>query len=101
MQTAQHAVTTIDGLQRLLDELRRRGYRVVGPTLRDQAIVYDDIASIDDLPRGWTDEQNGGRSWTCPTTSSAIAATRRCAITTPVSPAPRISCGSIWTGGER
>ncbi|MGE0333987.1 MAG: 4Fe-4S dicluster domain-containing protein [Gammaproteobacteria bacterium] len=61
MHTAGHAVTTIDGLQGLLDELRRRGYRVVGPTVRDQAIVYDDLTSIDELPRGWTDEQDGGR----------------------------------------
>jgi ferredoxin len=28
--------------------------------VRDQAIVYDDIESVDDLPRGWTDEQDGG-----------------------------------------
>jgi sulfhydrogenase subunit beta (sulfur reductase) len=29
--------------------------------LRDAGIVYDDIASVADLPRGWTDEQDGGR----------------------------------------
>jgi hypothetical protein len=45
----------------LLDALRRRSYRLVGPTVRDEAIVYDDIAAIDDLPRGWTDEQDGGQ----------------------------------------
>ena len=33
----------------------------MGPTVRDQAIVYDDIASVADLPAGWTDEQDGGR----------------------------------------
>ncbi len=60
MDAARQAVVTTDGLQRLLDGLKRRGYRVVGPTVRDQAIVYDDIASLDDLPRGWTDEQDGG-----------------------------------------
>jgi sulfhydrogenase subunit beta (sulfur reductase) len=54
-------VLTIDGLQALLDTLSRRGCRVVGPTLRDAAIVYDDIGSVADLPRGWTDEQDGGR----------------------------------------
>jgi sulfhydrogenase subunit beta (sulfur reductase) len=61
MNTARQVVVTRDGLRALLDALRRRGYRVVGPTLRDQAIVYDDIASISDLPEGWTDEQDGGR----------------------------------------
>jgi len=50
-----------EGLQALFDALAQRGYRVVGPTLRDQAIVYDDIASVRDLPAGWTDEQGGGR----------------------------------------
>ncbi|HUI20132.1 MAG TPA: 4Fe-4S dicluster domain-containing protein [Methylocella sp.] len=60
MDTVQPVVLTIDGLQILLDALRQRGYRVVGPAVRDQAIIYDDIVSIDDLPRGWTDKQDGG-----------------------------------------
>jgi formate hydrogenlyase subunit 6/NADH:ubiquinone oxidoreductase subunit I len=33
---------------------------VVGPTVRDGAIVYDELSGADDLPRGWTDEQDGG-----------------------------------------
>jgi sulfhydrogenase subunit beta (sulfur reductase) len=44
----------------LFDALRRRGYLVVGPTVRDGAIVYDELTSTDDLPIGWTDEQEGG-----------------------------------------
>jgi len=51
---------TVDGLDALLQALRRRGYRLVGPTLRDGAIVYDEIASTADLPAGWTDVQDGG-----------------------------------------
>ena len=47
--------------QRLLDELSRRGYEVVGPTVDQGAIVYDRIRSVDDLPRGWTDEQQPGQ----------------------------------------
>jgi hypothetical protein len=54
------AVLTRDGLQALIEALARRGYRVVGPTLRDQAIVFDDIEGIADLPAGWTDVQDGG-----------------------------------------
>ncbi len=61
MDSARGAVIAIEGLQALFDALRQRGYRVVGPTVRDRAIVYDDIASVADLPRGWTDEQEGGR----------------------------------------
>jgi sulfhydrogenase subunit beta (sulfur reductase) len=61
MADVQRVTTSTDGLQALFDALRRRGYRVVGPTLRDGAILYDDIAQVADLPRGWTDEQDGGR----------------------------------------
>jgi formate hydrogenlyase subunit 6/NADH:ubiquinone oxidoreductase subunit I len=38
-----------------------RGYQVLGPTLRDGAIVYDRITKLDDLPQGWTDQQEAGR----------------------------------------
>ncbi|MEQ1912510.1 MAG: 4Fe-4S dicluster domain-containing protein [Vicinamibacterales bacterium] len=46
--------------QHLLNVLTTRGYRVVGPTVRDGAIVYDDIHAASDLPEGWTDRQDGG-----------------------------------------
>src|SRR6266699_1492119 len=49
-----------DNFQELLEALTKRGYRVVGPTVRDGAIVYDTLSSMADLPSGWTDEQNGG-----------------------------------------
>jgi ferredoxin len=41
------------GLHRLVEVLIERGYRVVGPTLRDNAIVLAELQSADDLPRGW------------------------------------------------
>ena len=49
------AAAVIDGagLHRLVEELRRRGYRVVGPTVRDSAIVLAELTSADDLPHGW------------------------------------------------
>ena len=47
-------------LQLLLDELRRRGYSVVGPTVDQEAIIYGDIQSVEQLPQGWTDEQAPG-----------------------------------------
>jgi len=49
-----------DGLDELFAALHRRGYTVLGPTVRDQAIVYDEIRGCADLPAGWTDEQEGG-----------------------------------------
>jgi sulfhydrogenase subunit beta (sulfur reductase) len=44
----------------LIAAIARRGYKIVGPTIREQAIVYDEIFSAADLPIGWTDEQDGG-----------------------------------------
>jgi formate hydrogenlyase subunit 6/NADH:ubiquinone oxidoreductase subunit I len=41
--------------------LLRKSYEVIGPTLRDGAIVYDRADSVDDLPAGWIDEQEPGR----------------------------------------
>ena len=45
----------------LLRVLAHHGYEVVGPTVRDGAIVYDRIESASELPAGWTDEQAPGR----------------------------------------
>lgn len=61
MVDTDQIVLSADGLQVLLDVLKGDGYRVIGPTVNDEAIVYDDIAAVDDLPRGWTDEQDGGQ----------------------------------------
>ena len=48
-------------LDRLIAVLAGDGRRVIGPTLRDGAVIYDDLGSGADLPRGWIDEQAGGR----------------------------------------
>jgi sulfhydrogenase subunit beta (sulfur reductase) len=50
-------VSELDGLIAALSE---RGYTVVGPTVRDGAIVYEELDSADALPIGWTDVQDGG-----------------------------------------
>ena len=60
MQADQSVILTVDGLAALLSALKERGYRILGPTLRDRAVVYDDIDAVADLPKGWTDEQDGG-----------------------------------------
>ena len=54
------AVLEPDALEVLVSALRARGYRVLGPTLRDGAIIYDDLSSAADLPIGWTDVQQPG-----------------------------------------
>ena len=40
--------------------MKRRGFKLVGPTVRDGAIVYDELGAVADLLIGWTDEQDGG-----------------------------------------
>ena len=49
-----------EDLQGLIEALAESGYRVIGPTVRDGAIVYDEVEKLDDLPAGWTDEQQPG-----------------------------------------
>jgi ferredoxin len=58
--TATHVVER-SHFDALLDALAGRGYTIIGPTVRDQAIVYDEIRRAGDLPVGWTDEQDAGR----------------------------------------
>jgi ferredoxin len=45
----------------LLAALRQRGFHPVGPTVRDQALVLDELRSSTDLPVGWLDEQQPAR----------------------------------------
>jgi sulfhydrogenase subunit beta (sulfur reductase) len=52
---------TVRQLEDLIPALQRRGYQVVGPVVRDGAIVYDVVEKLADLPAGWTDEQAPGR----------------------------------------
>jgi sulfhydrogenase subunit beta (sulfur reductase) len=54
-------VIDLSGLQALLAALRQGGRRVVGPTVADGAIIYDDLEGTDDLPQGYGDEQAPGR----------------------------------------
>ena len=59
--TRESAILLRQHFQQLLDALVSRGYRLIGPRVRDAAIVYDELTSAADLPIGWTDEQDGGR----------------------------------------
>jgi sulfhydrogenase subunit beta (sulfur reductase) len=61
MQLGETVVIEHGALDALLGALRERGYETVGPTVRDGAIVYDEVRTASDLPAGWTDEQDGGQ----------------------------------------
>ncbi len=60
LQVTDRVVVERPHLEHLLQALATRGYQVVGPTIREGAIVYDRLTSTKDLPAGWTDEQDGG-----------------------------------------
>ena len=48
-------------LQRLLDALLARGYRVLGPVVRDAALHFEEVEGAAELAVGWRDEQEPGR----------------------------------------
>ncbi len=49
------------GFERLLNELRALGFDLIGPTVRDGAIVLDHIGGAADLPQGVREIQDAGR----------------------------------------
>ncbi len=56
----------------MITTLLRRDYEVVGPTVRDGAIIYDRVTSPADLPAGWTDEQEAGHYRLLPSQDQAF-----------------------------
>ena len=60
MHAPERLVVQPEALDTLIEVLRRRGYAVVGPTVRDGAIVYEELERGDELPVGWTDRQEAG-----------------------------------------
>ena len=54
------SVVTMSEFAPIFEWLDGRGYTTVGPTIRDGAILYDEIDGVDGLPVGWTDVQEPG-----------------------------------------
>ncbi len=44
-------------LGKLIKLLAENGYDVIGPVCRDNAIIYNHIDDVSQLPRGWSDQQ--------------------------------------------
>jgi len=61
MVDRMQAVLARAEIGQLIEALARRGYEVIGPVLRDGAIALDRVERLEDLPAGWTDEQEAGR----------------------------------------
>lgn len=59
--SAAPAVLDRDGLRALVEVLVADGRTVVGPTVRDGAIVLSELTSADALPYGWGVELEAGR----------------------------------------
>ncbi|HEX6234696.1 MAG TPA: 4Fe-4S dicluster domain-containing protein [Jiangellaceae bacterium] len=62
MSTDHAAAVELDrpGLTALVERLQAAGYQVVGPTVRDNAIVLAELTSADELPWGWGAETGPG-----------------------------------------
>jgi formate hydrogenlyase subunit 6/NADH:ubiquinone oxidoreductase subunit I len=60
IQVNDQVVVEREHIQQLFVTLTSKGYQLVGPSVRDSAIVYDTLTSVADLPVGYTDEQDGG-----------------------------------------
>lgn len=56
-----HVVIDRVDFPKLIDCLVSLGYDVLGPVVRDGAIVYDRVSTVEQLPRGIRDHQAGGR----------------------------------------
>ena len=55
------AVIDRHGFDVLLEVLRGRGLRTMGPVVRDGAIVHGELATTSDLPVGWHDHTEPGK----------------------------------------
>ncbi|HUC36992.1 MAG TPA: 4Fe-4S dicluster domain-containing protein [Acidimicrobiales bacterium] len=60
MPIGEAVVIDRHGLDQLISSLAGRGYRVLGPVVRDQAISIGEVHGTDDLPEGWHDTQAPG-----------------------------------------
>ena len=60
LQVKDKVIVEYEDFQRLFVALMSKGYQVVGPTIRENAIVYDTLTRVAELPVGYTDEQDGG-----------------------------------------
>ena len=60
VQIGERVVVEREHLTDLLAALRAEGHRLIGPTVRDGAIVHAEIRGVEDLPAGWASEQEAG-----------------------------------------
>ena len=59
-QIGDKIVLNYEHLQSLFNSLINRNFKIIGPTVVDNAIVYGELSLVNELPVGYTDEQEGG-----------------------------------------
>ena len=59
-EVGKNVVIPKECLQDILDALLGADFSIIGPTIDQESIVYDEIESLEDLPIGWTDDQGPG-----------------------------------------
>jgi len=47
-------------IEDILINLRNQGYEAIGPVVKDGAVIYGPLSSMQDLPKGYTSEQDAG-----------------------------------------
>lgn len=60
LKIGHKVIVAREHLQSLFDALTHRHYQLIGPTIRDRAIIYDNITGVEELPIGWTEFQDVG-----------------------------------------
>ncbi len=56
----EQVVIAKPALQSVFKALDSAGYTLIAPVLRNEAIIYDEVSSVDELPIGWTAETGPG-----------------------------------------
>jgi sulfhydrogenase subunit beta (sulfur reductase) len=59
-KSAENFIIDAREISTLFEVLQADNYRICGPTIRDNAIVYSEITSAGELPAGWIDRQDKG-----------------------------------------
>ena len=62
----------LNDLQGLLSALSHHGYTIIGPQVRNGAITFDKLMTVEELPRGWTDLQAAGSYGIVPSGDDAL-----------------------------
>jgi sulfhydrogenase subunit beta (sulfur reductase) len=61
LQNNSRSLIQAEDFPKLIEILSQKGYRIIGSTESDNAIIYDEISSVEELPIGIIDVQDGGR----------------------------------------